>query len=395
MKKKLLSALLAVVLLFGMIPASAGAANVTDFTDVKPGAWYYGAVSYATDRGLFQGTSNTTFSPDTPMSRGMFVTVLGRFGDIPKDYSSTKATFTDTNAGDYFYPYASWACDIGVVSGVGDNRFAPHDSVTREQMAVMLYRFAAKAGYFPEFTEEKYQNFTDTGKVSPFAVDALKWAATYDIIKGSDGRIDPQGKATRAQVAQIMLNFFDFIRDKGTPPEPAPSPSPVPTPSPTPEVPSMPWEDYDPQYERKTGKSATDAQGGYYDYDLANAVMDLIDDLRVQNGMEKLIYHPTIQGWTDIRAKETYTKFSHTRPDGSSCETVGYFIHAENLAWITTRSNNAETIVMNWYNSDGHKRNMLNSYLNLGSVSCYVIDNKIYAAHLFSNKPLYVFDNVV
>lgn len=393
MKKKRLSAILAVLLLICLVPLSAGAASVADFTDVKPTAWYYDAVRFTAEKGLFYGTSKTTFSPNASMNRGMFVTVLGRFGEIPADYTSSKTTFSDIKKGDYFFPYASWASDIGVVSGVGNNRFAPALAITREQMAAMLYRFAAKAGYDVNFTDGKYNAFADTGKVSAFAVDALKWAAANDIIQGSGGKIDPQGKATRAQVAQILLNFHDFITNKGTPPEPSPSPEPSPTPDP--ENPSMPWENYDPQYTRKTGKSAKDAQGGYYDYDLANEIMDLIDDLRVKNGLDKLIYHPTIQGWTEIRAKESSVLFSHTRPDGSSCETVGYYIHAENLAWITGRNNNAETIVNNWYNSDEHKRNMLNSYLKLGTVSCYVIDNKVYAAHLFSNKPLYVFDGII
>ena len=399
MKKKFLALILSITLLAGIIPMNAGAASVKDFTDVKPGEWYYSAVDHATSSGWFGGTTNTTFSPDTPMNRGMFVTVLGRFAKIPDTYTSSKPPFADVMGSSYYAPYAAWAGDLDVVSGVGNNRFAPGDTITREQMAVLLFRYSMKSGITVAHNENIYNGFSDTNKVSSYAVDALKWATYYGIIKGSGGKINPQGKATRAEVAQIFMNFESFIASP-TPVTPTPeTPIPSPSPSPTPENPEepgkMPWEDYDPQYTRKTGKSAVDTDGGYYDYDLSNEIMDKINVLRVENGLSELAYHPKIQEWASIRAQESSVSFSHTRPDGTVCTTVGYSIHAENLAWITTRNENAKVIVNNWYESEGHRRHMLKSNAQIGAVSCYIIDGKLYAAHLFSNNPIHVFDNTI
>lgn len=397
MKKRVVGLLLSFLLICS-IPITANAASSSDFTDVKPGEWYYKAVDHAASSGWFGGTTKTTFSPDTPMNRGMFVTVLGRFAKIPDTYTSTKPPFADVMENSYYAPYSAWASDLDVVSGVGNNRFAPNEQVSREQMAVLLFRYSMKSGITVAHNENIYNGFSDTNKVSSYAVDALKWATYYGIIKGSSGKINPQGKATRSEVAQIFMNFESFIVSP-TPVTPTPEePMPSPSPSPTPENPSMPWEDYDPQYVRKTGQSAKDADGGYFDYNLANEIMDQINILRVENGIEELEYHPLLQDWASVRAKEASILYSHTRPDGTICETVGYYINAENLACIGSKDfldNGASAFITSWYNSDGHRQSMLSRAANLGSISCYVLDGRIYAAHLFSNKPLYLFDEII
>lgn len=268
---------------------------------------------------------------------------------------------------------------------MGNNLFAPGQSITREQMATIFYRFAEITGYDRTYTESSYAAFSDTGSVSSYAEIPLKWATSQGILAGSGGKLDPKGTATRAQVAQIFLNFSKV--SSGGPENP------------NTEEPENPdsnwWENYNPEYTHVTGKSAVDSQGGYYDYDLSNEIMDLINDLRVQNGLNELAYHPQIQEWASVRAEEASISFSHTRPDGTLYNTVGYFLGAENLAWITTRSNNADTLLNGWYDSIGHRMNMLNSSVKLGAISCYVKDGKIYAAHLFSSKPMYLFDSVI
>lgn len=392
MKKRILSILLAVIVVCG-IPFGTGAVSVTAFTDVKPGAWYYNAVDYATSNGLFSGTSATTFSPETPMDRGMFVTVLGRKANVPNTYGRNQSSpFLDLTQADYYYSYTVWARDNGIVSGVGNGRFAPKNQITREQMATMLYKYARKAGYDVTFTESKFNQFPDYSKVSAYAVDALKWATSHGIVSGMSGKLMPQGMATRAQVAQIFLSF-----GKMTPKEVEPSNPENPDPeNPGPENPGGNWWDnYNPDYPRLTGKSEPDADGGYYDYDLANEIMDLINDMRVQNGTRELLYHPDIQAWAAIRAKEASFNYSHTRPDGSSCDTVGHDIHAENLAGLgykTVSEQGASAFTSGWYDSLGHRQNLLNPAANLGVVSCYVLNGKTYAAHLFSNRPIYIFD---
>ena len=133
--KKLIAALLSLILLASVLagPASAAAEK---FTDVKPGKWYYTAVDYAVSEKLFSGTSSTTFSPEEPMTRGMFVTVLGNKAKIdPKDYPTS--SFSDVKAGVWYAPNVEWAAQNGIVNGTGGGKFSPGKSVTREQMAVM------------------------------------------------------------------------------------------------------------------------------------------------------------------------------------------------------------------------------------------------------------------
>lgn len=222
MLKKFVAALLAAATV-----ASAGigasAAVITDFTDVNPKAWYYEAVEYAVDNSLFSGTSKTTFSPGGAMTRGMFVTVLGRKAGI--DESQYLAyRFTDVKKGEYYAPYVEWAARYGIVSGISDTTFAPNKSITREQMAAILYRYAKATDNDTEYTTGKYTSFPDLGSVSGFAVEPLMWATDKGIIKGSDGKLNPKGTATRAQVAQVFLSSKDILTKTEVTAEPIPVP---------------------------------------------------------------------------------------------------------------------------------------------------------------------------
>lgn len=207
------------------IPAHASAER---FTDVKPGAWYYTAVDYAVGEGLFSGTSSSTFAPDEPMTRGMFVTVLGNKANIePGEYPDS--SFSDVAPGKWYAPFVEWAAGKGIVNGVGDGKFAPNRNVTREQMAVILYNYAKFAGADLTVQAGLLERFPDGGTVSKYARYAMEWALTHEIMGGSDGKLDPLGTATRAQVAQIFYNsreLFDDGGDAPKPPEPSPSPDP-------------------------------------------------------------------------------------------------------------------------------------------------------------------------
>jgi len=206
MKKRFLAILSAAVIVALSIPTGAAAADT--FSDVKPSDWYYDAVGYAASYGLFSGTSPTAFSPNASMTRGMFVTVLGRLSAVPVTYGRTKPTpFNDVTQADYFFPYAVWALDNGIATGVGNNAFDPNNEITREQMAAILYRYAEKFDYDLTFSTEKYRSFADAVSVSGYAVTAMQWATARGIINGAGGKLDPQANASRAQVAQIFLNF--------------------------------------------------------------------------------------------------------------------------------------------------------------------------------------------
>lgn len=187
------------------LPMTAHAA-AEKFTDVKPGAWYYEAVDYATDEGLFNGTGPDTFDPSGSMTRGMFVTVLANKTDgfVASRYKDT--VFSDVPAGQWYAPPVGWASQNKLVGGVGGGRFAPNASVTREQIAKILYDYAQQTGNDTSADESGLTGFVDAGKVSSWARQAMAWATTHGVIKGDGGRLDPQGTATRAQVAQIFYN---------------------------------------------------------------------------------------------------------------------------------------------------------------------------------------------
>ena len=189
MKRRIIPILLTVVLL-AMVMLPTMAASASQFTDVSPSAWYYEAVDYVAKNGLFSGTSTTTFSPNTSMTRGMFVTVLGRFANADtRMYTSSR--FHDVDMGRYFGPYVEWAADVDIVEGVTATKFSPDASITREQIAAILYRFAQRTGNDTTYTTDAYQTFSDKGSVSKYAQQALQWATCKGIIHGvvSDGQV--------------------------------------------------------------------------------------------------------------------------------------------------------------------------------------------------------------
>jgi hypothetical protein len=158
-----------------VVSISAAAVSVTDFSDVAPLDWHYRAVEYAVTSGLFNGTSETAFSPDEPMTSSMFVTVLGRAAETPDWYGRTKTTpFNDVTQADYFFPYAVWANDNGIVTGVGGNIFNPYGEISREQIAAILFRYAEKFGYNLIYSNKNYDTFTDTASVSYYAANAMR-----------------------------------------------------------------------------------------------------------------------------------------------------------------------------------------------------------------------------
>lgn len=209
----------AVMLTVTSIPAHASAER---FTDVKPGAWYYTAVDYAVSEKLFSGTSSNTFSPNTPMTRAMFVRVLGnKAGVDPEDYPGSY--FLDVPKGTWYTPYVQWAVGHEIISGTGGYKFSPNKSVTREQMALILYNYAKTTGCDRSAPSGQLERFSDGQKTSGYARTAMEWAISHKILGGSGGKLDPQGTATRAQVAQIFYNSRGLL-DSSEEEKPSPPP---------------------------------------------------------------------------------------------------------------------------------------------------------------------------
>ncbi len=175
------------------------------FSDVRQADWYYNAVNYAVARGLMNGVGNGRFAPNDPMTRAMLVTVLWRYEGSPQE---GKNGFSDVPGGQWYTQAVAWAAEKGIVGGVGNGKFAPNGNITREQMAAILFRYAKWKG-FDTSRHGSLSGFSDAGKVSGYAKEPLEWAVAEGIIGGSDGRLDPGGNATRAQVSTILMRFIE------------------------------------------------------------------------------------------------------------------------------------------------------------------------------------------
>ncbi len=180
------------------------------FKDIKAEQWFVtnGAIDFVYNKKLFNGTSTTTFSPDTAMNRGMFVTVLGRLHGVDTTAISAQTKFTDVNSSEYYAKYVKWASDNGIVNGTGATTFSPLANVSREQICAMMVRYCNFAGISLKNVNTP-MTFRDASKISGYAKDAVAACQKGGIVNGKDGGVfDPQGKATRAQVATIMMNFY-------------------------------------------------------------------------------------------------------------------------------------------------------------------------------------------
>lgn len=184
--------------------------NPVLFVDVKSTDWFYNAVKYAGDNNLFKGTTATTFAPQISMTRSMFVTVLHRLAHEPA--ASASSVFADVPTNQYYSNAVAWANTNRIVSGYSDGQFHPNDPITREQMAVIFYQYAQFAGYSTAYSNTAlFDSFPDKGNVSAYAAEAVKWAAYTGLLSGSSGKLQPKNTASRAEVAQIMLNFCQKI----------------------------------------------------------------------------------------------------------------------------------------------------------------------------------------
>lgn len=181
------------------------------FHDIS-GHWAEEHILFVASRGLLNGTGNNLFSPNTGMTRGMFVTALGRLAGIsPASYQNGR--FTDVKADAYYAPYVNWAAQTGIVNGTTETTFSPDSRITREQMAVMMKNYADKLGYDLPATLEAV-TFADDANISAWAKPAVKAMQQAGILAGKDGgRFDPQGTATRAEVATVLHRFVEIVID--------------------------------------------------------------------------------------------------------------------------------------------------------------------------------------
>ena len=186
----------------------APAASALPFNDVAYTSWYYDAVKFVYDKGIMDGVSYYKFAPDATITRGMVVTMLWRMAGEPYEAA---AGFTDVAAGRYYTTAVAWAAKNGIVEGMTATTFAPDQAITREQLASILYRYAKWLGFSGYGSD--ISGYTDAGKVSSYAYDAMSWAVRSGVVTGTSAKVlDPQGTASRAAAAQMFMNFYNYIK---------------------------------------------------------------------------------------------------------------------------------------------------------------------------------------
>ena len=206
------AALMTLALISSLNLNALAAVEDTGYADVDAGSWYAQAVEYVRDNGLMSGTTATTFEPGGTTTRAMLAQILYREAGSPA--VSGNDTFTDTQEGAWYADAVLWATQAGVISGYGDGRFGPNDPVSREQIAVILWRYTGSPA-------AQGEDFADEPSISTWAADAVDWARSAGLMAGQEGnRFAPQASATRAETA-VILRAFRTMNTPETPETPA------------------------------------------------------------------------------------------------------------------------------------------------------------------------------
>ena len=178
------------------------------FADVAETAWYADAVRYVYENGLMNGTSKTAFAPNGTMNRAMLVTILYRLEDEPQ--ANYLLPFDDVAAGTWYTEAVRWAASEGIVTGMTETAFAPDSPVTREQFATILYRYSQQSGADVSIGEDtNILSYADALEISEYAMPAMQWACGAGVIEGSGANLNPQGQATRAEAAAMLMRFCE------------------------------------------------------------------------------------------------------------------------------------------------------------------------------------------
>ena len=217
MRKRIICLLLALTLAVGVFPVVSAAEH--GMVDIV-GHWAEKHIVWVMDMGLFSGTSATTFSPNGTMTRAMFVTVLAKYAGVdPDEYEDwyLPELFKDVPADSWCAPYINWAARHGITSGTSATTFSPNQPITRQQMALLLYRFATSYGYvFEPIREDVPDSFSDENKISPLAIEAvnvLRECGLFSGRKNQDGTFsfDPNAMASRAECATVFHSMLSAL----------------------------------------------------------------------------------------------------------------------------------------------------------------------------------------
>ena len=214
MKKNAISiafvCIIAAIIVSGAVDANAEATGTQAYADVSEAAWYKASVDYVTAHGLMNGIGDNRFDPEGTVTRGMLVTILYRMDGSP-DVTGAP-TFQDVRKGSYYENAVIWATSNAVVHGYSTTVFAPDDSVTREQVAAILYRYTG-TGAGPTADQKAVSQYSDAKEISDYARDAMVWAVREGLVSGTgQTQLEPKGQASRAQISAIMMRYDMNLR---------------------------------------------------------------------------------------------------------------------------------------------------------------------------------------
>lgn len=180
------------------------------FEDVDSDEWYYNAIKYSYENKIIMGYNLTTFAPNDKITRGMLVTILYRMEgsqNVPG-----KSKFPDVqDSKQYYYEAVKWASAKNIVSGYDTGKFGPNDNITREQLAVILWKYSKYKGKFQE-VDTDFSKFQDSNQISNYAKEGMKWILGKDIMHGFNGKLIPQGTATRAEASALLSNYCNVMK---------------------------------------------------------------------------------------------------------------------------------------------------------------------------------------
>ena len=184
--------------------------NRVPFRDVKSTDWSFNAIRDSVSNKMILGYNSTKFAPNEKMTRGMIVTILHRMEGLP--YVSDASKFSDVqNSKDYYYMAVKWATSNKIISGYNNGKFGPNDPITREQLSVILNQYCNYKGKYKSITAN-LASFKDSNKISSYAKWGMNWAVGNKIMNGSNGVLNPQGTATRAEAAAMLSNYCKSIK---------------------------------------------------------------------------------------------------------------------------------------------------------------------------------------
>jgi len=357
--------LMMAILISVAMPIVASASN--PFTDIQPGAWHHDYVTWANTNGITGGTTATTFSPADNVTRAQFVTFLWRMSGSP-DATATH-NFTDVATGTWFTTAVAWAHAEGVSGGTSPTTFSPHDDVTRQQIATMLFNFLPSPANAPT---DAVDRFTDSERIAPWAQYGMRWAAHREIMGRGLDALTPGYVASRAHtVAMLYRVARTYNLDVGTAPVSSPAP---PSPTPTPKPDFSCWIPLHPLDRPMTDTERDDWIILYYEFnnefpsilDEELRFIDLLNELRISEGLYPVIlYEPLMMAARYYAGIMNFSGLSHhIGPYGGSAQTAMAFSRHTNSHLRTGGGNgsswgSATGAFTGWSRSPGHRLNML------------------------------------